>query len=201
MLQLSQKHLILASGSPRRRELLTRMGLSFTVCPADADETLKPGLAPREQVMRLSRIKAEDVRAKFPGEDDVILSADTVVVLGGEILGKPKDPADACRMLRALSGKSHLVLTGVTVQSGSLPPDTRCEETEVRFRELSAEEISAYTDTGEPMDKAGAYGIQGYGALFVESLAGDYYNVMGLPVCLSGQMLRKAGIPVLGTVS
>lgn len=192
---MEHKKLILASGSPRRRELLERMGLRFTVCAADVDETLVPGLTAQEQVKRLSRIKAQAV-AETAEKDAVILSADTVVVLDGAILGKPKDTADAENMLRALSGRSHLVLTGVTVWTKE-GAKTHCEETEVHIRPLSNGEIRAYIATGEPMDKAGAYGIQGYAALFVEKLVGDYYNVMGLPVCVAALMLRAAGIPVL----
>ena len=192
---MNDYQLILASGSPRRRELLERVGLRFTVAPADVDETLVPGLSPREQVMRLSRIKAEAAARSAP-EGSVILTADTVVVLEDAILGKPKDPADARRMLKALSGRHHHVLTGVTVRSGERT-ETHCEETEVYLRPLSDGEIDAYIATGEPMDKAGAYGIQGYASLFVEKLSGDYYNVMGLPLCAAALMLRRAGIPVL----
>ena len=188
--------LILASGSPRRAELLERMGLSFTVQPANTEEKLEPGLTPQQEVMNLSRQKAEAV-AKTLTEEAVVLSADTVVVMDGEILGKPHSEENAIEMLEALSGRSHLVLTGVTVMS---PRGTQCAcvETEVHFRDLSPQEIRAYVATGEPMDKAGAYGIQGYAALFVERLVGDYYNVMGLPVCQTGLMLRQAGIEVLG---
>lgn len=189
--------LILASASPRRRELLSRLGLEFTVMAAQADETLCPELSPQAQVVRLSNIKAQAVRDALehrPGQ--VIVSADTVVVLDGNILGKPKDEAQAAEMLNALSGREHLVLTGVTVltENGA---QQLCEETRVFFRSLNPAEISAYIETGEPMDKAGAYGIQGYGALFVEKLIGDYYNVMGLPLCALGQLLRAAGIPIL----
>ncbi len=194
---MEQYKLILASGSPRRRELLERMGLRFTVHPADVDEGLAPGLTPGEQVMRLSRIKAETVARDE--KDGVILSADTVVVLDEAILGKPRDSAHAEEMLRALSGRSHRVLTGITVLRDG-KGETRCEETEVFLRPLSREEIRSYVATGEPMDKAGAYGIQGYAALFVEKLVGDYYNVMGLPLCTAGQMLRAAGIPLLEAV-
>ena len=189
--------LSLASASPRRRELLSRLGLEFTVLAAQADETLLPGLSPREQVIRLSAVKAQAVREALesrPGQ--VIVSADTVVVLDGAILGKPKDAAQAAEMLRALSGRAHLVLTDVTVLSEDGPRQL-CEETQVFFRPLCEAEITAYIRTGEPMDKAGAYGIQGYGALFVEKLIGDYYNVMGLPLCALGQLLREAGIPIL----
>ena len=189
--------LILASASPRRRELLSRLGLEFAVLAAQADETLLPSLSPREQVIRLSAIKAQAVREALesrPGQ--VIVSADTVVVLDNAILGKPKDTAQAAEMLRALSGRTHLVLTGVTVLTEDGPRQL-CEETQVFFRPLRETEITAYIRTGEPMDKAGAYGIQGYGALFVEKLIGDYYNVMGLPLCALGRLLREASIPIL----
>lgn len=189
--------LILASASPRRRELLSRLGLEFTVMAAQADETLLPGLSPQEQVVRLSKIKAQAVRDSLECRaGQVIISADTVVVLEESILGKPKDAAQAAQMLEALSGREHLVLTGVTVLSDA-GLQHLCEETRVFFRPLTQTEITAYIHTGEPMDKAGAYGIQGYGALFVEKLIGDYYNVMGLPLCALGQMLRRAGIPIL----
>lgn len=187
--------LILASASPRRAELLQKMGLQFTVQPSNTTEEVRPGLTPQQEVMALSLQKARAV-ARNAGEDDVILSADTVVVLDDLILGKPKDTSDAKKMLLALSGRSHLVLTGVTVLSAR-GAKTCCEETLVYFRPLAEKEIDAYIATREPMDKAGAYGIQGYAGLFVEKLVGDYYNVVGLPVCRTGLMLREAGIPVL----
>jgi septum formation protein len=189
------RKLILASGSPRRRELLERIGLTFSVQAADVDETLVPGLTAQEQVIRLSQLKAQAV-AKSVTDDAAVLSADTVVVRDGEILGKPKSPEDAAAMLKSLSGRSHLVLTGMTLWT---PEGARshCEETEVHIRDLSEKEILAYVATGEPLDKAGAYGIQGYAAVFVEKLVGDYYNVMGLPLCALTPMLRAAGIPVL----
>ena len=190
-----QPDLILASASPRRRELLERIGLCFSVEAAEAEENLIPGLSAGNQVMRLSRIKADAVAYRHP-EEPVILSADTVVVLDGAILGKPSDAEDARKMLRALSGRTHHVLTGVTVKKGRYQ-ETRCEDTEVRFESLSEQEISAYIATGEPMDKAGAYGIQGFAAVFVAGISGDYYNVMGLPLHTCAAMLRKAGIPVL----
>lgn len=190
--------LILASGSPRRAELLERMGLTFTVQPSNTEEVLEPGLSPQQEVMSLSLQKAKAVYDTLESQA-VVLSADTVVVLDDYILGKPRDAEDAKTMLRALSGRHHLVLTGVTVM-GPRGTQTHCEETEVHFRTLSEQEIDAYVDSGEPMDKAGAYGIQGGAMLFVRSLVGDYYNVMGLPVCKTGLMLREAGIPVLGEV-
>ncbi len=188
-------NLILASGSPRRRELLNQMGLTFTVKPVDADESLTPGLSPREQVKLLSLKKAQAAADAF-GAEPVILTADTVVVLGDTILGKPRDAEDAKKMLLALSGTHHLVLTGVTVtRDGRF--ETDCIATEVHFRSLSEAEIDAYILSKEPMDKAGAYGIQGLGGLFVEKLVGDYFNVVGLPICRTGQMLRAFGIPIL----
>ena len=188
-------NLILASGSPRRRELLQQMGLTFTVKPVDADESLTPGLPPQEQVKLLSRKKAQAAK-KENSPEDVILTADTVVVLENEILGKPRDKAQAEEMLRRLSGRHHLVLTGVTV-TGPRGTETCCVTTEVHFRPLSDGEIAAYIASGEPMDKAGAYGIQGKGGLFVEKLLGDYFNVVGLPICQVGRMLKDAGIPIL----
>lgn len=188
-------NLILASGSPRRRELLTQMGLTFEVRPVDADESLTPGLSPREQVKLLSLRKAQAAAEAF-GPEPVILTADTVVVLDEYILGKPRDEADAKKMLRALSGRHHLVLTGVTVMQGARH-ETACVSTEVHFRDLSESEINAYIASKEPMDKAGAYGIQGLGGLFVEKLVGDYFNVVGLPILKTGQMLRAFGIPIL----
>ena len=188
-------NLILASGSPRRRELLEQVGLSFTVAPADVDETLRPELSPREQVMELSRIKARAAAETAPPEA-VILAADTIVVLDHAILGKPRDPEDARAMLRSLSGRGHQVLTGVTVRTGETE-ETACVCTEVHFRPLSEREIDAYVRSGEPLDKAGAYGIQGLAAVFVDKLAGDYYNVVGLPLCAAAGMLRRAGVPLL----
>lgn len=188
--------LILASGSPRRAELLEKMGLTFQVEPSNTDEILEPGLTPQQEVVHLSLGKAKAVAAGH-SEPAVVLSADTVVELDGKILGKPHSEAEAAEMLRALSGRSHRVLTGVTVM-GPEGTMTHCEETEVYFRTLTEEEIRWYVGTGEPMDKAGAYGIQGYAAMFVEKIHGDYYNVMGLPVCRVGLMLRQAGIPLLG---
>ena len=178
---------ILASQSPRRKELMGLFHIPFTVCISDADETMDPKLSPAEAVAVVSRRKAEAVPR---GEDDVVIAADTIVVLGSEILGKPKDPADASRMLHLLSGRDHQVMTGMTVLRGE--HCAVCTEiTDIHFRSLSDREIEAYIRTGEPMDKAGSYGIQGGAALFAERLVGDYYNVMGLPVCRLGQLLRE----------
>ena len=178
---------ILASQSPRRKELMGLFHIPFTVRVSDADETMPPELSPAEAVALVSRRKAEAVPRQA---DDLVIAADTIVVLGEEILGKPKDPADARRMLRLLSGRDHQVMTGMTLLRGQQA--LVCTEiTDIHFRPLSDREIDAYVRTGEPMDKAGSYGIQGGAALFAERLAGDYYNVMGLPVCRLGQLLRE----------
>ena len=188
--------IILASGSPRRRELLERMGVrDFTVITSDADETLEEGLPPAEQVERLSRLKADAVAAETEA-DALIIAADTVVALEGTILGKPADEEEAFRMLSVLSGARHQVYTGVTVRQGDKVL-TRHEVTSVDFRPLEAEEVELYIATGECMDKAGAYGIQGYGALLIEGIIGDYYNVMGLPVACLAQMLKEFGVDCL----
>lgn len=179
---------VLASQSPRRQELLRQMGLEFTVHPADIDETMPPELSPKEAVAQLSRRKAEAVACECAPEDCVI-AADTIVVCG-EILGKPQDEADAVRMLNMLSGRTHQVMTAVTVHCGSRV-DTQVSVTDVTFRALEPGEAERYTATGEPMDKAGAYGIQGGGALFIERIEGDYYGVMGLPICMLHTMLRR----------
>lgn len=178
---------ILASQSPRRKELMGLIGVPFAVRAADIDETMDPQKAPRDEVARVSRRKAE---ATPRNPEDVVIAADTIVVCGGQILGKPKDEADAFRMLRLLSGRDHQVMTGLTVLRGT---DCRvCTQiTDVHFRELSDGEINRYIRTGEPMDKAGSYGIQGGGALFAEKMVGDYYNVMGLPVCRLYEILRN----------
>lgn len=177
---------VLASQSPRRKDLLQLLRVPFTVCPADIDEAMDPSLPPQQEVARVSRCKAE-ATPRDPG--DVVIAADTIVVLENKVLGKPADKADAIRMLRSLSGRDHQVMTGVTVLRHD-KAITHTEITDVHFRPLTEGEILRYVETGEPMDKAGAYGIQGYAAPFVESIRGDYYNVMGLPVCCLWQMLR-----------
>ena len=189
-------NIILASGSPRRRELLERMGITdFTIITSDADETIDENLPPAQQVEILSRRKADAVAAEV-GPNDLILAADTVVALDGAVLGKPADEEDAFRMLSALSGVRHHVYTGVTLRMGDRVL-TDHEVTSVAFRSLTSEEVEQYISTGECMDKAGAYGIQGYGCLLVEGIAGDYYNVMGLPVPMLGQMLKEFGVDCL----
>ncbi len=183
--------LILASGSPRRRELLGLFGHPFTVHPADIDETMDPEKKPFDEVARLSREKALAVPRE---EGDIVIAADTIVVCDDKILGKPKSEEEAKGMLRLLSGRAHQVMTGCTVLYGDRA-ETFTEVTQVHFRPLSQKEIDRYVATKEPMDKAGAYGIQGGGALFCRGIEGDYYNVMGLPVCRLGEIL-KTTIPM-----
>ena len=178
--------LILASQSPRRRELLGLFGLPFVVRVADVDETMDPALPPRTEVARVSRLKALAVPRNG---DDIVIAADTIVVCSGQVLGKPRTTEEAEKMLSLLSGRDHQVMTGVTVARGE-NIQTTTEITDIHFRPLSKKEIAAYVATGEPMDKAGAYGIQGGAALFAEKMVGDYYNVMGLPVCKLRQMLE-----------
>ena len=185
--------LILASQSPRRRELMGYFGIPFAIHPADIDEAMDPSRPPWEEVARVSMAKA---RAVAREEEDVVISADTIVVCGGRILGKPHSPREAEEMLSALSGRSHWVMTGLTVLARGKAL-SRVERTRVFFRALSPEEIRRYVATGEPMDKAGAYGIQGRGGLFVRRLEGDYYNVMGLPLCALRQMLEQAAPELL----
>lgn len=180
--------LILASNSPRRKELLGLITTDFTVRAADADETLPEGISPEKAVVYLSELKA---KAVFNGVDTV-LGADTVVVLDGEILGKPHDDDEAFSMLRSLSGRKHLVYTGVTILNPK-KSSSFFRETEVYFNGLSDEEIWDYIKTGECRDKAGAYGIQGYGSRFVSKINGDYFNVVGLPVSAVYQALRDLG--------
>ena len=185
-------NLILASQSPRRKELMGLFHIPFTSQVSHIDETMDPEKPAAEEVARVSREKA---LATPHDPSDVVVAADTIVVCRGQILGKPRDEDDAFRMLRLLSGKDHQVMTGVCVlHNGQAASFT--EITDIHFRELSDREILSYIRTGEPMDKAGAYGIQGGAALFAEKMAGDYYNVMGLPVCRLGQLL-KAVVPEL----
>ena len=188
-------NLILASQSPRRKELLGLMGHPFLIRVADIDEAMDPGRAPFDEVARVSRLKALAVARE---DEDIVVAADTIVVVGGEVLGKPRDEADAFRMLKALSGRDHQVMTGMTVLRGE-EALTVTEVTDIRFRELSDAEIRAYIATGEPMDKAGSYGIQGGAALFATGMHGDYYNVMGLPVCRPALILRQFGLKILDT--
>lgn len=186
-------NIILASQSPRRKELLGRMGIrDFETISPNVDESVFHGLPPEELVRRLSAEKAAAVAGRA-GEDAIVIAADTVVALEGAVLGKPADELDAFKMLSALSGVRHQVYTGVTVCRGG-EKQTAHEVTDVTFRELSEEEIEHYIATGEPMDKAGAYGVQGLGALLVERLDGDFFNVMGLPVLRLSRMLERFGV-------
>lgn len=180
--------LILASKSPRRKELLSLITTDFEIIPAKNDEVADPSLSPDKFVEALAIAKAEEVAALYP--NDTVIGSDTVVAAKGEILGKPKDKADAFRMLSLLSGTEHSVFTGVAViKNGKIHSFT--EETKVKFFKLDEFEIERYIATGEPFDKAGAYGIQDLGALLVEGISGDYYNVMGLPVGRLSRLLKQ----------
>jgi len=187
--------IVLASQSPRRKELLGRMGLKFVTQASKIDESAFDGLEARELVATLSREKAQWIARQLDGET-LVIGADTVVVRDGAALGKPKDVEDAVAMLLSLSGRDHQVCTGVTVCRGDRVL-TQVEETQVTFRDLTETEVRQYVSTGEPMDKAGAYGIQGLGGLLVEGIRGDYSNVVGLPVCRLGQMLKDFGVDCL----
>jgi septum formation protein len=182
---------ILASSSPRRRELLTLVGIAHEVVPADVDETPFPHEAPAAYCERLAREKALAVAHRFP--DAATIGADTTVVIGGELLAKPEDDADARRMLRLLSGRTHTVHTAVAVARGD-DLVSAVEDVAVTFRPLDDDEIAAYVATREPMDKAGAYGIQGFGATIVERIDGDYFAVMGLPLVRLVALLRRVGV-------
>jgi septum formation protein len=180
---------VLASQSPRRRELLRLIGIPHEVRPADIDETYLPGELPRAHAERLAREKAQ----RIADPDAVVIGSDTIVVVDGDVLGKPIDEADAARMLRRLSGRSHIVMTAVSVAwQGTI--ESEVETVEVTFHELTDEEIGAYIRTGEPMDKAGAYGIQGYGATIVARVDGDYFAVMGLALQLLVRLFAKLGL-------
>ena len=185
--------LILASASPRRKELLGLFGVPFVVRAADIDETLDPYTPPFDEVARVSCLKAQTVSR---GPEDVVIAADTIVVCEGRVLGKPHSEAEAAEMLHLLSGRDHQVMTGCTVARGSRVC-TFTEVTDLHFRELSDREIARYVASGEPMDKAGAYAIQGGAALFCQRMVGDYYNVMGLPVCRLGQVLKDMAPEIL----
>lgn len=202
-LQSQPMRLILASASPRRRELLTAAGIAFTARSTDIPEIPNPGEEPRAYAERLAREKASVIAAAHP--EDAVLGADTIVVVDGLVLEKPVDALDAKRMLRLLSGRTHEVITAVCViapkqaserdpseeNSASVKSDVRSESTQVTFSPLSEREIAYYVSTGEPMDKAGAYGIQGIASRWIPRVEGDYSNVVGLPIALVYRMLRE----------
>ncbi|MGA2736322.1 MAG: Maf family protein [Bryobacteraceae bacterium] len=181
--------LVLASRSPRRRDILQQAGIPFVVRPIEVDETPLPGERARDYVTRIAREKA-NAAAGLRADGEIILTADTTVAIHGEILGKPLDAADARRMLRMLSGQRHEVLTGICLRSASRVTED-CAETSVWFAPLSPQEIDDYAASGEPMDKAGAYAIQGLASRFIQRIEGCYFNVMGLPVALVYRHLRE----------
>ncbi len=183
-------HIVLASQSPRRHELLRRMGIAdFSVVVPNVEESYPDGLSPQQIVAHISRLKS-NAAALLVAPTDILITADTMVFLGDDRLGKPRDEADALRMLTELAGNRHTVCTGVTVRQGDRV-ESFTVSTDVYFRPCTEAELRAYIATGEPMDKAGAYGVQSLGALLVERIDGDFYNVMGLPVEKLGQCLTK----------
>jgi septum formation protein len=182
---------VLASASPRRRQLLNLIGIAHEVRPANIDETMRPRETPRRHAERLAREKASAIAKRDP--DLITIGADTIVVVNRKVLGKPRDTDDAARMIALLSGREHVVTTAVAVSRGK-KLRSAVEEVRVKFRRLRDDEIEAYIATGEPMDKAGAYGIQGYGATIVERIEGDYFAVMGLPIVRLVGLLRDVGI-------
>jgi septum formation protein len=188
---VSTPRVILASQSPRRRELLTLVGIPHTVRPADVDETYGPGEEPAAHARRLAREKAAVVAGMDPGA--IVIGSDTIVVVDGDVLGKPRDEAHAAQMLTRLSGRSHVVMTAVAVRWRG-EERSAVEAVGVTFHPLSVQDIQAYIATGEPMDKAGAYGIQGYGATIVERVDGDYFAVMGLPLQRLVRLMGELGV-------
>jgi septum formation protein len=188
---MSDCKVVLASSSPRRRELLNLIGIAHEVRPANLDESMRPREAPRRHAERLARDKASAVAMRDP--DLITIAADTIVVINRKVLGKPVDEEDAARMLAVLSGREHTVITAVAVSRGR-KLRSAIEEVKVKFRRLREDEIEAYIATGEPMDKAGAYGIQGYGATIVERVEGDYFAVMGLPLVRLIGLMRDVGV-------
>jgi len=182
--------LVLASRSPRRAELLGRLGLDFTIVPAEIDESYVDHEMPAVHAERLASEKAATTARDFP--DALVIGSDTIVIVDQDVLGKPRDPADAVRMLLRLSGREHEVFTGVAIAAGG-ELYSALERVTVRFRRLDREACERYVATGEPLDKAGAYGIQGFGSALVESITGDYFAVMGLPVVRTLSLLEKAG--------
>ena len=193
---MKDRTIILASASPRRRELMEMLGIrNLVVRPAKGEETPPDGADPATVVCALASAKAREV-AEGAGKDDLVIAADTIVWLDGKLLGKPHSEEEAFSMLKSLSGRCHEVFTGICILDGE-SEDCEVERTLVHFRNLTDEEIRGYIRDGEPMDKAGAYGAQGKGALFVRSIEGDFFNVMGLPVCRLGEMLARKGVNIL----
>ncbi|MGC2063626.1 MAG: Maf family protein [Thermodesulfovibrionales bacterium] len=191
-----QRRIILASASPRRKELLELIGLSFSIVPSNYEEDMTLKLSPRRLACLLSAKKAEDVARKCP--DALVIAADTFIDLKGKLLGKPQTPAEAKQMLRSLSNRSHEVITGFTVlDTTSGDKVSKAIATKVYFKNLNQREIDAYVASGEPMDKAGAYAIQGLGSVIIKKIDGDYFNVIGLPLNALTSALRKFGIAVL----
>lgn len=203
-----RKRIVLASASPRRQELLRELGVEYEVLIPDVDEDAVEADTPRALAQARALLKASAAAERM--DDGIAIGADTIVVCDGDIMGKPRDTEDAIRLLETLSGRTHVVITGVGVceATGGRPtnhpsraPDARrhvgAQETEVTFRPLTRDEIERYVATGEPMDKAGAYGIQGKGALLVQGIVGDYFNVVGLPLVLLASMLRPFGVRLL----
>lgn len=190
------KKIILASQSPRRKQLLKQLGLEFDIVTSGVEETLNPRLKPRHQAEELALQKAQSVAEKF--DDAVIIGADTLVALGDEIIGKPKNENDAKRMLKRLRGRQHTVITGfVLIDTASKRTIIKSVETKVWFRKLSPQEISTYVEKEKPLDKAGAYAIQGLGSLFVEKIEGDYFGTVGLPLFTLAKELKKLGVDIL----
>jgi septum formation protein len=190
------RKIILASASPRRKEILATTGLRFTICASNYKEDLAMSREPRALARFLSCKKAEDVVQKYP--DAVVIAADTFIVYNDNLLGKPSGSDDARRMLKMLSGKVHAVITGFTIiDSKSKKKVSRSIETKVYFKKLTLVEINAYVRSGEPLDKAGAYAIQGLGAVFIEKIEGDFYNVVGLPISALTESLKNFGIKIL----
>ncbi len=191
-----KKTIVLASASPRRREILKKAGLTFRVDASEYDEEIDARLSPHTLARRLSRHKAEAVAGRY--KRAVIIAADTLVIFRGKIYGKPRTPAEAGRVLRILNGRKHSVITGFTVlDAGTGKKVTRSVETKVWFRKLAMEEIDGYVRSREPLDKAGAYAIQGLGASLIRKIEGDYYNVVGLPLSALAESLGKFGIRLL----
>lgn len=186
--------IILASASPRRQELLRQVGVTFRVIPSQVDETVTQPMLPGELVEHLAVVKAQAVAAQEP--DALVIGSDTIVVVDGDVLGKPADRAEAIAMLERLSGRAHQVMTGIALVTKDRILVSH-EETTVRFIPLTRAQIERYVDSGEPMDKAGAYGIQGRAAALISGIEGDYFTVVGLPICRTVQMLAQFGVTVL----